>query len=237
MAKKKKRAEPAPRSFNNNPFSDLKGLSVSGDEKGEKERISSPAPKRKKAAPDSDEETTDFIEAMEHLGVAPRDDVAGLSGRVGHHEDICPGKVEQEVDEVDDETLFLSSLEGFDTVFTDEIPGEKVDSAAPRRMKQLRQGQLVPEESLDLHGMSREQAREKVRWFLDNAVYHGKKTVLIITGRGHGSSGEPVLRGDMERYLDREAKAWVLEWGRAPKQYGGEGALVAFLKSRKKAGK
>ncbi len=173
---------------------------------------------------------------MAQLGVDRQGGEAAASPEAEADEACTPDEVASKVEEVDDETLFLSSLEGFDTVFADEFPEDHADTAAPRRMKQLRQGRLVPEERLDLHGMSREDAREKVRWFLDNAVYHGKKTVLIITGQGRGSAGEPVLRGDMERYLDREAKAWVLEWGRAPKQYGGEGALVAFLKSRKKAG-
>jgi DNA-nicking Smr family endonuclease len=60
------------------------------------------------------------------------------------------------------------------------------------------------------------------------------KTVLIVTGRGKSSGAEPVLRAEVERYLNHDAGAWVSEWGRAPRQYGGEGALVVFLKGSKK---
>jgi len=58
--------------------------------------------------------------------------------------------------------------------------------------------------------------------------------VLIVTGRGNRSDGEAVLRTEIERYLAQEAAAWVTEWGRAPARYGGEGALVVFLRERRK---
>ncbi len=122
-----------------------------------------------------------------------------------------------------------------DNVFRDEIPEAAAASAPPRRMRQLRQGKLTPEAKLDLHGLNRQEAREKVRFFLEDAVFHGLKTVLVITGRGKGSSDGPVLRTFMEGYLSKEAKAWVLEWDRAPARYGGDGALVVFLKGRRKS--
>lgn len=135
---------------------------------------------------------------------------------------------------VTEQDEFLSALGQMETIFQDEFPGEEPPIAAPGRMKQLRQGRMTVEASLDLHGLTREQAREKTRFFLEDSVFQGRKTVLVITGRGKGSPEGPVLRTDMQRYLSGEAKAWVLEWGQAPARYGGEGALVAFLKSLKK---
>lgn len=140
---------------------------------------------------------------------------------------------EQAAPELSDEELFLASMGQMDSRFRDEIPlqGEEAN-AAPRRMRQLRQGKRSPEARIDLHGLTRQEARDKVRFFLEDAVFHGFKTVLIITGRGKGSADGPVLRDFMEGYLSREARAWVVEWGRAPARYGGEGALVVFLKGR-----
>jgi DNA-nicking Smr family endonuclease len=70
-----------------------------------------------------------------------------------------------------------------------------------------------------------------VRNFLESRQRQGMKTVLIITGRGlRSKNGESVIRSDIEAYLRTRAKAWVVEWGRAPKQYGGDGALVVFLR-------
>lgn len=97
-------------------------------------------------------------------------------------------------------------------------------------MRQLRRGLVRPEARLDLHGSTRAEVLEKVRLFLEDAVYQRKKVVLIITGGGKNSSGEPVLRREVERYLSRDVKAWVVEWDRAPRRLGGDGALVVFLK-------
>ncbi|MEZ4484804.1 MAG: Smr/MutS family protein [Syntrophotaleaceae bacterium] len=150
----------------------------------------------------------------------------------GHEPEVALPEIEaareekQVPPELSDEDLFLASLGQMDSRFRDEIPlqGEE-ESAAPRRMRQLRQGKLSPEDRLDLHGLTRQEARDKVRFFLEDGVFHGRKTVLIITGRGKGSAEGPVLREFIEGYLSREARAWVVEWGRAPARYGGEGAL------------
>lgn len=135
--------------------------------------------------------------------------------------------------ELTDDELFLDSLGKMDSVFCDEVPPEEEVAATPRRMRQLRQGKLAPEAKLDLHGLTRQEARDKVRFFLEDATFQGLKTVLVITGRGKGSTDGPVLRQSIERYLTSDARAWVVEWGRAPARYGGEGALVVFLKGRR----
>ena len=103
-------------------------------------------------------------------------------------------------------------------------------------MRQLRRGQLVPEDQLDLHGLHRHEALEKVRFFLEDAAYHGRRTVLIVTGRGQHSAEGPVLREAVARYLREEQGGQVLEWGVAPKNYGGDGALVVFLRGTGGAG-
>ncbi len=121
-----------------------------------------------------------------------------------------------------------------DVCFRDEFPEEEQSLPAPqpRRMKQVRRGTLKPEARLDLHGLTRRQAVEKVGFFLQDCVHQGIKTVLLITGRGYGSQEGPILRPAIEEYLDSEGRVRVAEWGRAPKQYGGEGALVVFLRGR-----
>jgi DNA-nicking Smr family endonuclease len=178
------------------------------------------------------EEEDLFAEEMARLGVAPRP--AG-DAAVEKAETSSPDSRPSAVagPPPTDRDLFLASLGEMAAVFSDEIPAEDEPAASPRRMRQVRRGELVPEAQLDLHGLGRDDARDRVRYFLDNSVYHGRKTVLIVTGRGKGSGGEPVLRTEIERYLKYEAAAWVAEWGRAPARYGGEGALVVFLKRHK----
>lgn len=173
-----------------------------------------------------------FEREMALLGVDPREQDDNQQEVETVVTDLPYEKSEKTVELTDDE-LFMDSLGKMDSVFRDEIPQEEEVAASARRMRQLRQGKLAPEAKLDLHGLTRQEAREKVRFFLEDATFQGLKTVLIITGRGKGSSAGPVLRQFMERYLSSDARAWVVEWGRAPARYGGEGALVVFLKGRR----
>jgi len=179
------------------------------------------------AGPSADNDA--FAAEMVRLGVQRR------SGKTsGDPADEAPRPEMDSEPKDSDEALFLAALDGMDSRFEDGFPVPEEPSASPRRMKQLRQGRLIPEEKLDLHGLSRAEVRIRVGYFLQNAVYHGRKTVLIITGRGRGSGGEAVLRSEVERFLAEEGRTWASEWGRAPRRYGGEGALVVFLKSASK---
>jgi DNA-nicking Smr family endonuclease len=96
-------------------------------------------------------------------------------------------------------------------------------------MRQVGRGQLKPEAELDLHGLTVEESSAQVRFFLQNASYQGFRVVLVITGKGLHSNDEPVLRRAMEKLLN-ELREQVLEWGVAPRRYGGDGALVVFLR-------
>lgn len=238
MARKKnKQSDKQNQQFNNNPFSNLKGFAVSAEPtplqpaaKAERSKTAENVSEPQVSGSDEDL----FAREMARMGVQGQG--ARGSGQAPRQSQDVPeddGEAFGEEHE-DDQQVFLDALGGFDTVFRDEIPEDEERRATPRRMKLLRQGRLAPEGRLDLHGLTREDAREKVRFFLEDSVYQGLQTVLIVTGRGNRSTGEPVLRTDVERYLDFEAKAWVAEWGRAPGQYGGQGAIVAFLHKRKK---
>lgn len=232
MARKKKQDKTRPgKEFQNSPFKNLKGLVVSDPQ------TSSSVSNTTKEAPMADREEMDdeslFAREMNMLKVEKRHG-DGMSRALPPESPLPEPTVGKDPAPASDQELFLAALGDMDTVFRDEVPAEEVP-AAPRRMKQLRQGKIVPEAELDLHGAIREDARQKVRFFLEDSVYQGLKTVLVITGRGKGSASGPVLRDDMEKYLNHEAKAWVVEWGRAPARYGGDGALVVFLRSGRKA--
>ncbi len=226
MAKRSKKQ--STKNFQNSPFKGLKGIAVAADNVSV-DKNPAPLPT---SEPLVEDDAAAFEREMALLGVNPRTQDDRQREVEPVVADLAVEKDEKTVELTDDE-LFLDSLGQMDSVFRDEIPqGEEV-AAAPRRMRQLRQGKLAPEAKLDLHGLNRQEARDKVRFFLEDATFHGLKTVLIITGRGKGSSDGPVLRQFMESYLSREARAWVVEWGRAPARYGGEGALVVFLKGRR----
>lgn len=226
MAKKQKPSAPKKPEYNRSPFSNLKGFSVSADEV-EKISETSPCDEVKEAV------TRSFADEMAQLGVerinAPE---AGdeQSQREPPVIDDSPPDLDQS-----EEQQFLQAMGALQVNFSDNLPAaDEPPTASAGRMKQLKQGKLVPESSLDLHGLTRTDVAEKLQSFLQNADRHGWQTLLVVTGRGlHSADGEPVLRSEMERYLAAEGRKWVAEWSRAPKQYGGDGALVLFL--RKKA--
>jgi DNA-nicking Smr family endonuclease len=95
----------------------------------------------------------------------------------------------------------------------------------------MQRGRLTPAASLDLHGVAASVVAEKIGHFLQDARYQGWQTLLIVTGRGlHSPDGQTAVRDAAEKYLRQHAGEQVAEWGRAPRQYGGEGALAVFLK-------
>lgn len=214
--------------FKSSPFKQLKGLCVSPPE----EKKTPPVPAGKKTSPRTGAEEVGFADEMARLGVERLG--GGEAAEAAGKSAVEPA--EKTADQAqsppaDEEELFLAALGNMDAVFRDQVPeSEEPTPPGPRRMKLLRQGKLHPEGTLDLHGRTREEARQQVEFFLDDALYQGWKTVLIITGRGRGSGGEPVLRREVENFLAREAGGRVAEWGRAPARLGGEGALVVFLK-------
>ena len=67
---------------------------------------------------------------------------------------------------------------------------------------------------LDLHGFGAIEARSAVRAFLES--WRRRKAgamVHIITGKGKGSAGGPVLRGLVKTLLQGELRGMVSEWG------------------------
>lgn len=82
------------------------------------------------------------------------------------------------------------------------------------------------EAEIDLHQMTRDEARQAVLDFLEEANIHGYKKVRIITGKGlHSEAGVGVLNSYVKNVLD----SMGLEYQSAKYNEGGEGALDVFV--------
>ena len=229
MAKKKssKQKAPPPQEFSSSPFKSLKGLSALSEPKPHPPAIEVEQAKTEVTVSDDQHS---FADEMDFLGVKP------LSGAVIEEPDTAKN-ASKEVSSVpdrprvdNDKAAFLDAVGSMEKTFIDEwSEDEPAKQAVPRRMRQVERGQLEPEDQLDLHGLSIAVASEKVGFFLQDAIYQGFKTVLIITGKGLHSSDGPVLRQAMEKFLGQQREL-VIEWGVAPRRYGGDGALVVFLR-------
>ncbi len=84
------------------------------------------------------------------------------------------------------------------------------------------------EATVDLHGLTRKEAEERLRRFLQESRSRGVRKILVIHGKGLHSSGEGVLKRLTVQVL--EGDAGVGAWRRADKHNGGDGATWAVLR-------
>jgi len=225
MAKKKKTVNPEKYHFDTTPFKHLKGVVVSGLDHSPQQGA------EKVAAVESPQDVFgSFADEMEMLGVKQlnqTDETEGAESR----RSMAADPVVDDGEGQGDKELFLAAIEGLTVSFEDDFIEEKPRlGSTSRRTKQIKQGKLIPDASLDLHGFQCVEALRKLNHFLQNGQHHGWQTLLVITGKGlHSDAGEPALRNEIERFLSAEGKKQVTEWSRAPRQYGGDGALILFL--------
>ena len=99
------------------------------------------------------------------------------------------------------------------------------------REKALRDGDIAIDAKLDLHGMTQVEAFEALADFMHKKTKAGKRTYLIITGKGRG--GEGVLRRNLEGWISQlpEARSVLALRPAAPK-HGGEGAFYVVMRKR-----
>jgi DNA-nicking Smr family endonuclease len=95
-------------------------------------------------------------------------------------------------------------------------------------LSRLRRGQWSVQRHLDLHGMTRDVAREALAQFIRQAARDGLRCVRIVHGKGNGSPGrEPVLKAKVRAWLVQ--KEAVIAFAQAPAQDGGHGAVLVLL--------
>lgn len=124
-------------------------------------------------------------------------------------------------DEVDVESLLLT-----DDGLSFRRPGIGAD--VPVR---LRRGQWALQGELDLHGLTREEARERLSAFLREAHRRGQRCVRVVHGKGNGSPGrQPVLKDKVQRWLAQRLE--VIAFAQASGAQGGAGALLVLLAPR-----
>lgn len=97
-----------------------------------------------------------------------------------------------------------------------------------KTLKNLRQGKYPIESTLDLHGLTVEQARNALRRFLSECEAAGIRHVIIIHGKGFRSKDKPVIKAMVNRWL--RAVDTILAFHSAKPADGGNGAVYVLLK-------
>ncbi|MGD9649435.1 MAG: Smr/MutS family protein [Dongiaceae bacterium] len=98
--------------------------------------------------------------------------------------------------------------------------------------KKFRKGKKPIDAKLDLHGLTQAQAHAKLNQFIIKAAASGKRSVLIITGKGR--QGQGVLRQYLPFWLNHpDLRPYLLAFSQALPQDGGDGAFYVLLKRRR----
>jgi DNA-nicking Smr family endonuclease len=96
-------------------------------------------------------------------------------------------------------------------------------------LRGLSQGKWPIGASLDLHGSTLEQARERLDRFLTSCLDHDVKCVRIVHGKGLGSkNGDAVLKTAVRRWLTQVGE--VVAYVECSEPDGGSGAVQVLLK-------
>ncbi|MGY0196099.1 Smr/MutS family protein [Leptothrix sp. BB-4] len=134
--------------------------------------------------------------------------------------------------ELDDRQVLRASLsDEFDPetlMETDDQLSFRRLELGPDVLKKLRLGRWTVQGQIDLHGLTRDHAREALANFLSDAGKRGWRCVRVVHGKGLGSPGrEPVLKGKVRSWLVQRQEVLAFTQARGPD--GGAGALIVLL--------
>jgi DNA-nicking Smr family endonuclease len=189
-------------------------------------------PPEEKVNPESDPEAEEiFMAAMQ--GVQRMD---GVSGRK-----VPPAVAPAPAQPLEEDTAngldrFMRGDIEFELEYTDEFMYGYVRGLDIKIFQRLKAGSLSVAAHLDLHGMTSDQARDSLLFFIRESYLQGHRCVLLVTGRGRNSpGGRPILRTEAESWLTKEPlRRAVLAFCTAQPKHGGAGALYVLLRKQRK---
>jgi DNA-nicking Smr family endonuclease len=222
--KKSKTRNQGPGDFNNNPFESLKSFKLAADS-AQGKKTTTPARKEK-----ADGDTALFLRAVRGA--------RAIKHRSENQPDAMKYKAAEQRRRADqdEQQLFLQAIQKIGTTFRDESPKTDGDEpgrrSASSRIRQLKRGTITLSDELDLHGYVKDEALRRLKQFITGAYSRGQRAVLVITGKGINSIEGPVLQGAVAAWLREKGRGMIAEFAPAPREKGGSGAFVVFLKSK-----
>lgn len=128
----------------------------------------------------------------------------------------------------------------------DSIGISGVDGATAER---LRRGRITPDATLDLHGMTQQQAHTRLLAFVRRGHENGSRCLLVITGKGSDARADSdartrgfvmperskagILRSLVPFWLEQaDTRPLVVGVQGAHQRHGGSGALYVYLRRK-----
>jgi DNA-nicking Smr family endonuclease len=137
-----------------------------------------------------------------------------------------------DLDAVDELRALVSGEAPFDLADSDEFIEGRVAGLDHQLVRKLRRGEFAVQAHVDLHGMTREEAKRTIEAFLRSSRNAGKRCVLVVHGRGlHSKDQLPVLKDALRTWLSTARFArHVLAFATARPSDGGAGAIYVLLR-------
>lgn len=105
---------------------------------------------------------------------------------------------------------------------------EKIDD---KTTKKISRGKVSIDGRLDLHGYHQQEAYQILYNYVENAYFSGKRTILVITGKGNFGRG--VLRENVPKWLaGAKFRSYISGFAQSHAVHGGAGAI--YIKIRRK---
>ena len=110
-----------------------------------------------------------------------------------------------------------------------------------KSFEKMRRGKLMPEASIDFHGMTVLQAHSALCHFVQFSYDKRLRLVLVITGKGNSKNdfelsngGRGILRRQVPQWLSAPSLTnFVLQVHPSHAKHGGSGAFYVYLKKNK----
>lgn len=114
--------------------------------------------------------------------------------------------------------------------FDEALESHRTSGVPADALRRLRREASKTRECIDLHGLTRDQARAALQYFVKSASTRGVTRIRVIHGQGYGSQGgTSVLRHLARHWLTQMPE--VLAFVTPSPADGGKGAVIALLRS------
>ncbi|MDD5286204.1 MAG: Smr/MutS family protein [Desulfuromonadaceae bacterium] len=228
MSKKPNQNRQKPKEFHASPFGPLKGMLLPDDLPVQPEAAVVHKPEKR-----ADSGLNLFLQAVADVKPIHKRDTKPAT-QDSHISRISVANRETfEAEKENDNDLFLDEIRDLklDAKFADSVPDDgELKLISGNRLRQVKRGVVSVEYQLDLHGLTREEALTALPRFLRSARQKGQKAVLVIAGKGNHSTDAPVLQQAVASWLRETGRELVVEFTPAPRELGGSGAFVVFLR-------
>jgi DNA-nicking Smr family endonuclease len=202
-----------------------------------KDRLAPPAPARDEAPPPPAppppprEQTEDEIWAEATAGVRPLPDGPGVVSPPPPRRPSEPFW-HPDLDALRELEALVSGEAPFDLADSDEFIEGRAPGLDPAIVRRLRRGEFAVQGHIDLHGLTREEAKLAVDRYLRDARRSGKRCVLLVHGRGiHSKDQVPILKDALKSWLaTARFGRHVLAFATARPADGGAGAVYVLLR-------